>query len=110
MAQAVFVHAGESIDYLPASAVAAGDVIVLSDLVGVAKLDVAADALAVSGVFDFAKQSGAAVTFAIGDKAYWDDTNDVAVTTDGAGANKLIGKAVLAAADNDAIVRVRMSQ
>ena len=113
MAQAVFVHAGESIDYLPASAVAAGDVIVLSDLVGVAKLDVSANALgalAVSGVFDFAKQSGAAVTFAIGDKAYWDDANDVAVTTDGAGANKLIGKAVQAAADNDATVRVRMSQ
>ena len=55
-----------------------------------------------------AKEGGVAVTFAIGDLVYWDDTNKFAVATDGAGANKLLGKAVKAAADADTLVRVRM--
>ena len=83
------------------------------DLVGVVLRPFAAGeagALAVDGVFDVAKEGGGGVTFAIGDLAYWDDANDVAVTTDGGGANKLLGKAVLAAADADVTVRIRLSQ
>jgi predicted RecA/RadA family phage recombinase len=113
MAQATFVHEGNAIDYTPGAAVAAGDVVVQSELVGVAKTPIAANALgalAVSGVFDFAKEAGGGVTFAAGALAYWDDANDLAVTTDGAGANKLIGKCIAAAADGDALVRVRMDQ
>jgi len=113
MAQATFVHEGAAIDYPPGSDVAVGQVVVLSDLVGIAKREIKANtlgALAVEGVFDVAKEGGVAVTFAVGDKAYWDDTNKVAVTTDGAGANKLLGKAVADAADADATVRVRLSQ
>ena len=113
MAQAEFVHRGDAIDYTPEADVAAGEVVVQSDLVGIAKLDIKADvlgALAVSGVFDVAKEGGAGVTFAVGDKIYWDDGNDVAVATDGAGANKLLGKAVAAAADADTTVLVRLSQ
>jgi predicted RecA/RadA family phage recombinase len=111
--QAQFVQDGESIDYTPGADVSAGAVLVHSDLVGVAKRDIKANvlgALAVAGVFDFAKTGGAGVTFAVGDKAYWDDTNNVAVTTDGGGANKLIGKVVKAAANADTSVRVRLSQ
>ena len=37
MPQATYVHAGSSVDYTPVAAVAAGDVVVLGDLVGVAK-------------------------------------------------------------------------
>lgn len=110
---AQFVHQGDLIDYTPASAVSAGDVVVQGELVGVANIDIPANtlgALAVTGVIDFPKASGGGVTFSAGDFAYWDDTNDLAVATDGAGANKLIGKAVLDAADADASVRVRMSQ
>ena len=113
MAQAQFVHDGDAIDYTPGADVAAGDVVVQSDLVGVTKRDIKANelgALAVTGVYDFAKQSGGGVTFAAGDNVYWDDTNDVAVTTDGAGANKQIGKAVAAAADGDSVVRALFSQ
>ena len=113
MAQGLFIHEGNSIDYTPNADVAAGDVVVQSDLVGIAKLDIAADrlgALAVTGVFDVAKEDGVGVTFAVGDKVYWDDGNDFAVATDGAGANKLLGKAVAAAADADTSVRVRLSQ
>jgi predicted RecA/RadA family phage recombinase len=113
MAQAQFIQEGDAIDYTPGGDLAAGDVVVLSDLVGVTKRDIKANqlgALAVTGVFDFAKTGGGGVTFAIGDKAYWDDATNVAVATDGAGANKLLGKAVLAAADADTTVRVRLSQ
>jgi predicted RecA/RadA family phage recombinase len=113
MAQAVFVHEGGRIDYTPGADVAAGEVVVQADLVGVAKHPIAANtlgALAIEGVFDFAKASGGGVTFATGDKVYWDDTNNLAVTTDGGGANKLIGKAVQAAADADALVRAKLSQ
>ena len=113
MAQADFVHRGDAIDYTPGADVAAGEVVVQSDLIGITKLDIAANelgALAVTGVFDVAKEGGVGVTFAVGDKVYWDDGNDFAVATDGAGANKLLGKAVAAAADADTSVRVRLSQ
>jgi predicted RecA/RadA family phage recombinase len=113
MAHATFVHDGETIDYTPGAAVAAGDVVVIGELVGVAKTPIAANALgalAVKGVFDFEKATGVGTAISAGANCYWDDTNNVATTSDGAGANKLIGKCVTAAADADATVRVRMSQ
>jgi len=112
MAEAVFIQDGQAIDYTPGSDVAVGQVVVQSDLVGIAKHEIKADtlgALAVEGIFDVAKEAGGGVTFSTGDLAYWDDTNDVAVTTDGAGANKLLGKVVRAAADADATVRVKLT-
>ncbi len=108
-----FIQDGRSIDYTPVADVAAGDVIVQGDLVGVAKVSVPAGhagALAVEGVFDFDKEAEGGVTFAVGSLAYWDAVNNFAVATDGAGANKLLGKVVLAAGDNDATVRVRLAQ
>jgi predicted RecA/RadA family phage recombinase len=111
MPQAVFVQQGDSIDYTPGANVAAGDVVVQVDLVGVAKLDILANklgALTVSGVFDFAKATGASTAIPAGTKVYWDDTNNVA-TADGTG-NKLLGKSIKGAGDNDATVRARMSQ
>lgn len=115
MATAQFIHDGKSIDYTPGADVAAGDVVVQNDLVGVAKLDIAANALgalAVVGVFDFPKAGGAGVTFAAGANVYWDAANTKAVATSGdpAGTNKLIGKAVAAAVDAATTVRVRLSQ
>ncbi len=111
MAQAVFVHEGASIDYTPGANVAAGDVIVQADLVGIAKLDITANklgALAVQGVFDFAKATGGGSGIAVGTTVYWDDTNNVATAT--ATGNKLLGKVVKAAADGDATARVRLMQ
>ena len=111
MAQATFVHDGNAVDYTPGSAVAAGDVIVQGELVGVARTPIAANALgslAVDGVFDFAKATGGGTAITAGANVYWDDTNNVATTT--ATGNKLIGKCVKAAADADTTVRVRMSQ
>lgn len=92
MAQAVFVHEGETIDYTPTEAVAAGRVVVQGDLVGVTKCPIAANALgalAVTGVFDFAKNFGTGQAIQAGAKCYWDNVNGLATTT--ASGNTYIG-------------------
>jgi len=113
MATATFRHEGAAIDYTPGAAVAAGDVIVQGDLIGVANTDIPANtlgALAVEGVFDFPKATGVGTAIAVGSIVYWDDTAKEATTSSGAGANKELGKTVTAAGDNDTTVRVRVSQ
>ena len=113
MATATFVHDGRAIDYTPGSAVAAGDVVVQADLVGVAKRPIAADALgalSVTGVFDLPKTAGVGEAIAVGSKVYWDVADGVAKTDDESGANKYLGKTVNAAGDDDVTARVRVSQ
>ena len=107
MALAVFVSEGNAIDYTPSADVAAGDVVVQAGLVGVARTPIAANqpgSLAVGGVFDFAKATGAGSGITVGTKAYWDATAKVA--TDTAQGNTYLGKTATAAADGDATVRV----
>ncbi len=109
MSNVNYVKEGNAIDYTPGSAVTAGDVIVQEDLVGVAKLDIAANeqgSLHVTGVFDFEKDVGTAMT--AGKLAYWDNTAKEATET--ASGNKLIGKIVASALAADTTVRVRMDQ
>jgi len=111
MAEAVKVSSGEMVDYTPSIDVAAGTVVVQGNLVGIALQPIAANtkgALAVQGVFDVAKASE--TVFSAGANVYWHDTNNVAVTTDGNGSNKLMGKAVADAASGATLVRVRLSQ
>jgi len=102
MATARFVHDGDAIDYTPGADVSAGDVVVQGELVGVAKLNIAANALgalAVKGVFDFPKTAGVGEAITVGSKVYWDVADAVAKTDDESGANKLIGKTIKAAGD-----------
>jgi len=109
MPQADYAHDGTYVDYTPGAAVAAGDVVVLAELVGVANSAIAANALGalcIAGVFDFNKATG--VTYAYGILLYWDDTNNVVTTT--VGSNKLIGKCIRAALTGDTKARVAMSQ
>ena len=109
--EATYIQFGDSIDFTPVADVSVGSVVVLGDLVGIARTELKADvlgSLAVKGIFDIAKDGELAVVFAVGDLAYWDDTNKLAVTTDNAGANKLLGKVVAAAANTDVVVRVRI--
>ena len=108
---ATFVQEGRAIDYTPIAAVAAGEVVVQVDLVGVARTPIAAGApgsLAVSGVVDFPKATTAGSGIAAGTKAYWDATAKVATAT--AEGHTYLGKTTRAAADADATVRVRLSQ
>jgi len=113
MATTRFIHDGNSIDYTPSADVSAGDVVVQGDLIGIVKLDIAVDtlgALAVTGVFDLPKATGVGSGIAVGAKVYWDVADTEAKTDDEAGANKLLGKTVVVAGDDDATVRVRLSQ
>lgn len=118
MALAIFVGDGRAIDYTPSANVAAGDVVVLVDLVGVARTPIAANtpgSLAVWGIFDFAKATGAGSGIAQGTKVYWDAADHVATASANNGATPpvpyaYLGKVVKAAADADATVRVRLSQ
>ena len=102
-----YVQRGESIDYIPETPVAAGDLVIVNDLVGVAKLDIAPGelgALAVGGVYEFPKGAAA---IAFGKKAYWDATNKVVTAT--ATGNTLVGKAVNESAATDATVLVLLN-
>lgn len=98
-----FVQDGKAIDYRPSEAVAAGDVVVQGTLIGIARLDIAANtlgSLAVVGVFDAPKAIGA---ITVGAAVYWDATNSKVTTT--ATDNPYLGKAILAAESADASVR-----
>ena len=108
---ATFKYEGDSIPYTPSSAVAAGEVVVQGDLVGVAHAAISADvlgALRVAGVIAFPKSTGSSTALTVGTKVYWDAASEVATTT--VGSNKYIGKVAEAAGDDDDEVRVRMSQ
>jgi len=113
MAVATFVHDGAAIDYTPGAAVAAGDVVVQGELIGIAKTPIAANALgalAVDGVYDLPKATGVSTAITAGALVYWDVADGEATTAADSGTNKLLGKTIAAAGDNDATVRVRLSQ
>lgn len=105
---ATYVQQGDSIDYTPTSAVAAGTVVVLGKLVGIAKLDIPANtlgALALRGVFAVAKAD--ATAFAMGDNVYFDTATGLAVTdTSKTYLGKAVKAAVGAADTGDVTVRV----
>jgi len=110
---ATLVHAGRTVDYTPGTAKTAGDVVVQGNLVGVCNVDIAANALgalSVEGVFNFPKAAGGSTAIAVGVPVYWDVAEGVAKADDESGANKLIGKTVLAAVDADTTVRVKLDQ
>ena len=106
-----YISDGRYLDYVAPSDVAAGDVIVVGELVGVAPGPILAgrtDALCVEGVVDFAKATGNGTAIGAGVRVYWDAGNKVATASDGGAANKYIGKTGFSgAADDDATVRVR---
>lgn len=111
MPKAVFVQEGNLLDYTPAAAVAAGDVVVLDDLIGIAKTPIEAakpGALAVTGVFDVEKDDDASTgtVFLADQPVYWDTDAQQASPT----AGVLMGVALAAAAKTDSTVRVRLSQ
>lgn len=87
---ASYVQDGKLLDHTPAAAVAAGEVVVLGALVGVAPRPIAANALgsvAVDGVFSLPCASG--VTGAQGSAINWYATSGVAHASTGVAAGKL---------------------
>ena len=108
--KARYVQRGESIDYTPETDVAAGDIIKIGNLVGVAKLDIKAGelgALALTGVYEVAKAAGTA--FAAGAEVGWDAASKKAVAAGASGSAKF-GHAVADADAADGAVFVRLQQ
>jgi len=108
---AKLIQRGEDLDYTPTADVAAGAVVVQEDLVGVAGREIKAGtlgALSVTGVYEFPKETGGGKDIAAGKEVYWHPGDQVVKKT-AAGAVYL-GKAVLAAAEDDEAVRVRLEQ
>ncbi len=117
-----FYQNGESIDYTPAADVAAGAIVALKGIVGVAKRAIAANALgalAVTGVFAVTKKDEA---FAAGLPVWFDANGNPKVGAAGSGAatqvggdaqaadDVLLGMAVLDAAAGDQFVYVAINK
>ncbi len=107
--QAEMVHGSpRMVDHTPGSAVAAGDVLVLTDGVRIAHRAIAAGAkgalAAGGGVYRCAKPTGGGTAMPDGDTAYWDDTNNQAEND--ATGNKKLGLVVGAVGDSDTSVLV----
>lgn len=105
---ATYIQKGNSIDYTNSGStkIAAGDVVSLTTRVGIAAGDIAAGAvgsLAVGGVFEIAKATGA---ITLGAAVYFDTTNKNITTT--ATSNIPAGWAVAAAASADTTVLVKI--
>jgi len=111
--KATFIQDGRAVDYTPGSDVAAGDVVVLGNLVGISKLPIIAGslgALAVNGIFDVVQ---GAVTFTLGQAVYWDADGDPVGGVAGSGCavesatgNTFMGYALGATEATDTTARV----
>lgn len=104
---------GDRIDYTPAAAVSAGDVVVIGGVPYIAENDIAAGVLGslpVAGVFDVPKETGAIVA---GAEVWWNPTGSPVTGTASSGAASvvpsgyLLGYAVVAAVSGDSYVNVR---
>ena len=114
--QSRFIQVGESIDYTPGADKAAGAVVVLGSMIGVAKTPIKSGvlgALAVRGIFDVVKANEEQ---AIGAALYWDADGDPYGGTAGSGcatttadSNPFIGFAMATASATDETVRVLWS-
>ena len=88
MGKANFVQEGLALDYTPATALLAGAIVVLGEIIGITKLPIAASALgalAVEGVFDIEKSGSSGPVFSEGDIVLYDTVNETAVREGGSG-------------------------
>lgn len=103
-----YVQAGSQVSVPAPYDVVSGQGVLVGSLFGVAVHAAATAApveLALEGVYDLAKATGAAWT--VGARIYWDDTNKVCTTT--ASTNKLVGVALAVAASDATLGRVRLT-
>jgi predicted RecA/RadA family phage recombinase len=101
------------VDYTPGGNVASEAVVLQGDLIGIALRPISANvkgALATGGIFDFTKNEGVGEAIAAGAPCYWDVAEGMAKDDAESGANKLIGKCVAAAGDDDPTVRIKLDQ
>lgn len=111
--EGTYVHGQQlTIDYTPGADVAAGQVVVQEELVGIALMPIASGelgSLCVEGVFDIVK-TAAAEAMDVGELVYWDEADTSATLLPDTATNKLIGKCVKAATAAATSVRVKLDQ
>ena len=98
-----YVGKGEHIDYTPSGAVAEATLVQLTDRACFADRAIAAGelgALLTTGLIKYAKTTGTAWT--LGQKLYFDSSEDEVCTVTDTNANKVVGYAGAAAASGDA--------
>lgn len=98
-----YIQRGESLDVVPERDIAAGEIVVMGNLAGVARLPIRRGelgSLALSGVFEMVKPARCA--FSTGSLVFWDAARHSAVTT----GDVPLGLAAQSAALNDGKVRV----
>ena len=90
------VQEGDVLDYANGgSAISSGDIVAISEMIGVAETDIAANetgAVAIKGVFSVTKVGSQA--WSVGDKIFWDKTNTQFTKTASSDADVLAGYAV----------------
>lgn len=102
-----FICDGKSIEVVATAAILSGDVVVASNIVGVAATSAAIGetvAVSITGVFLLVKAAG--TSWNQGDKIYWDATNKVVTST--AASNTLMGYAYKSAASADTSAYVKL--
>lgn len=98
-----YIQRAESIDIVPNSPVASGEIVIRNGLVGVARLPISAGelgALALSGVFDVIKT--ARCSFSVGAAVFWDASRRSAVTS----GEIMLGLAIQGSSVTDDKVRI----
>jgi predicted RecA/RadA family phage recombinase len=108
-AGAIFVAEGTTIDFIPDANVAAGSVVVVGKLVGIAKFGIQAGTrgnITVRGVFDVVKDPRTNIP--TGTILYWSQISCHIVKN--AYAHPMIGKAIENAPPSSLTVRLRLNQ
>lgn len=109
--EATLVHGSPlMVDHTPAGAIAAGEVVVLTNTVRIAHLPIAAGELgalaARGGVYEVPKAAGGSTAIADGVDVYWNDAANVITAT--ASTHKKIGVTVGASLDADTSQRIEL--
>lgn len=102
-----WIQSGDTVSVVAPDDVVSGNGVIVGSLFGLAVSDAVSGAdveIVTVGVADITKAAGAITQ---GAKVYWDNTAKAVTTT--VGTNTLIGCAVVAAANGDATVRVRLN-
>lgn len=104
-----YIQEGKSLDYTnkTEAAIAAGDIVVMGSVVGVAGTDIAVNATGsvhVVGVFEVLKEEG--LEIGQGEKVYWNATGGVMTKT--SASNTLAGYAAYTAKTTDVTVKVKL--
>lgn len=107
MPMATFRSDPDRIDYTPGGAVAAGDVVILNEIIGISTQDIPANtqgSLAIKGIFDITKKT-LANTYSVGEFVFFEaGAGATKVDTD-----KLAGVCVLASSATNPVVRVSIN-